>query len=1617
MLVKEGIVVASRSRLNRHLLECLTAVLMVVVTSLLPTCNGSWTTSFVQNNIPIPAGLREDLLTVSDPTSVINVFIVFRGNVSFAQAMQTDPAVLLGSCISSATDSKFGWNNWRSRFTYNVAVSDTVITLQLTPAAGYSPSKSDVISCGLGLPGTNGAIYALGTLDATDLYATFSVKPAEKVSSRLFLSCTSGNNNLYTTPQVTYTETAIRDNGLCIEVWMIGDNWDSTLVASMPQYLDCFSTDMSTCDTFRKLVRDSQYFFYDGVNSPQRFVISINRSVTRTFNPSQNIFVGFVPPTSRGQMYGQKNVAFTLLTIDNNFTVSGYSNALVLPMFRQLDVNSSTRVGAGFPPGIAGADSLNMDLSENCIRGKNSSTKSCPMVLLVYMASWNFQITTLGTSDLQAIGFYSNNTGAYLAPTFVASVPSLVLDSSGKTPALYMSLSGDANYDIAVKDVIQVYLPYSLFADNQGAREPPAYNLTITVWPSPGNISSDLFTPSMLLPQSTFWTGGAQYRITLGGESFLSEFAADFLNLTYIQGTADAAGWSKWKSCALPERSIYFDTIHGKLDKRVLVLNFQECPQYAQAVTMETIALTFGTQYLASGIALATPPTLPLVFTVIKSTPVYAVTGTVVYTIDDVLNGAVSFRIVLRGGTAFRDGRLDPSVAGDCATQLRASMQNITRNTVDSENWGNATIQAELLNANSLSYVEDKYGSLTLLDVTFLADSNYFTNRGENITFGSIPAVCIQSNEPISKTSTVPQLKITARIAVLSVVVASSPTSSDFGSLSAFPAPTLRVGGATIVITAEPNTDTFDVASVTAAKERIVNSFVCTSPQPFGFRATRDSIVNVTLISSLKIVVTFNALPQFAITAIENVALVIDASWTTSQQTPLINGNTTFVINPSPGSISLVDSLVQSAAYVTEDDIRAGNLWFQFSMIGDLWRQERDPYVAMFSGPTGESTGLLSLVDELVPSIEYFNFTSTNTSQYLTLQLQASDTYDISALETLRITFSAEAASSGLAPRFDQGDGSFTFQIRPSAGRFVVSGQTGLTEKIVREGGSILYLTLFGEKWTTTAAQCVRGGISITTSTTRNALLSSTIIPIYGNGMALLNRFTLSVTMFPARSGTNVYILGSTLSDTLRINISSQCVVSGITPLQGVTELHITSSQGELTLGTTTPSVITEDIVRTQSIQIQIVLDGSSWATGIDQQPLSISLLEGFSSTSSPLNEPSGFLVHRDALFSLRSLTVVPDILKTNKSITVRTVAQPTYDISEDEVITFTITDASFISNGVLPSPAQISFVVKALQQELVLMYQPPGGQFSSSLLEASVKNLLSISKLTSSTTSSSSSANATLYRPVATTLISQSGLLYVVSCAFNVTPTSDDPRTSVELLDALFALDSTYVYTQTGIKCSALSTATLCAAEAATPSPSSSSNSDDDAMTIAYWLIGAASVFALFAIVVAVAFLLHKRELGGGLRNGSTTHKMGRRTRVPHYLSGQGPTTSRQPVASRMLTPMSLRSYALSRNNNFATTAKTVEDPVFEETSPTTSSDPLHNTTNGGTMRLNASISGTNNRSSGQSQQQSRSPMMGEMPQLRDAAADERYRTYERLLKRNPSATRSVQQMMELDS
>jgi hypothetical protein len=1586
----------------------LLAVLCAVV---LPTCYGAWSIDFVQSGVPL-AGLREDLLTVSNPTSVVPVAIRFTnvGNVTFAQAMQHDQAVLLGSCISSATDNRFGWNNWKSRFTFSVSVSDSRVTLLLTPSAGYSPSKSDVISCGLGLPGTNGAIYALSTLEASDLYATFSVKPAEQVSSNVFVSCTGGNNSLYLRPPAIYSETNIRENGLCIEAWIVGDNWDPTIVATLPQYIDCTSADAATCELFRGLVRDPRYFSYDVVNSPQRFVISVNRSVTRSFNPSQDMTIGFVLPTNRGQTYGLKNIPLNLISVDNNFTLSGYSNALILPRFRRLDTNSAVRVAGGFLPGIAGSDSINLDLSENCIRGKNTSIETCPMVFLVYLnTSVNeFDVTAspYGLTDLRAIGFLSNSTGTYLTPTFVASLTVVgvtTVNQEIKKLAMYMTLAGDLTYDTAAKDVIQVYLPYSLFSSIQTVREPPTFNLTITVWPSPGNISSDLFTGGVLLPQSTFWSGGVKYRITLGGESFLPTIITDFLNLTTIDGAADAAGWRQWKTCAFPDGSIYFDTVNGKRDSRVLVLDMQECPQYSQAVTQEKIALSFGPQYLASGMMLATPPTLPLTFTVLKSTPVYAVTGVVVYTLDDVLGGLVNFRIVLRGGTSFRDGRVDPSVAGDCAAQLRANMLNTSRNTVDSENWGNASVQAELLTANSLRYIEDKYGYLTLIEVSFQAGSRYFTSRGENITFGSIPAVCIQSGEAVSKASNVPQLKITARIAVIRVMVAVSETSSADAQLSAFPASTLRVGGVKIVITAAANTDTFDISSAgNDMVTRVVNSFVCTSPQPYGFRATRSSLVNVTLNDPLTITVTLKAVPQFAITAMENVSLVIDAGWMTSQQDPTITTNTSFVIYPSPGSIQLLTSFVQSVPFVTEDHLRSGDLWFQFAMIGDQWRQERAPYVAMFSGPTGESTGLLALVDELVPSIEYFNFTSSDTFQYLTLQLQASDNYDISAIETLRITFSADASSSGLAPLFSQGDGSFSFEIRPSTGRLVVSGQTVLTEKAVREGGSILYLTLFGEKWTASAAQCVRNGIRITTSSSRNDLLSSTIIPTYGNGMTLLSRHTLSVNMFAARSGTNVYVLGSSQFDTMLINVSSQCVVSGIAPLQGVAALRITSSQGELTLGTITPAVVTEETIRTQSIQIQIVLDGSTWAGGIDQQPLSISLLEGFSSASSPLNEPSGFQVHRDDLFSLRSLTVVPDILKTNKSITVRTVAQPTYDISQYEIVTFTITDASFISNGVLPSPAQVSFVVKALQQQMVFLYQPPGGQFSPTQLEGGIRSLLSISLGSSSSSASvsstdSSAANATaLYRPVTTSLISQNGLLYIVSCAFNVTPSSDDPRTSVELLEALFALDPTYVYSQTGIKCSALSTANLCASETSTPAPVVSSGGNDDAMTIAYWMIAAASVLALFVIVVVVAFLLHKRALGGGLRSGSHSHKMGRQTKVPQYLSGQGPNTSQVSVASRMLTPMSLRSFALSRTpaalaTSTVATKNESTSLDFADTNMSESSPNPH------TLQLNG--------------------RHGRGPPQRDAATDERYRTYERLLKRNPSASRNVQQMMELDS
>eukprot|EP00658_Telonema_sp_P-2_P061868 TRINITY_DN5053_c0_g1_i1.p1 TRINITY_DN5053_c0_g1~~TRINITY_DN5053_c0_g1_i1.p1 ORF type:complete len:682 (-),score=122.55 TRINITY_DN5053_c0_g1_i1:449-2494(-) len=436
--------------------------------------------------------------------------------------------------------------------------------------------------------------------------------------------------------------------------------------------------------------------------------------------------------------------------------------------------------------------------------------------------------------------------------------------------------------------------------------------------------------------------------------------------------------------------------------------------------------------------------------------------------------------------------------------------------------------------------------------------------------------------------------------------------------------------------------------------------------------------------------------------------------------------------------------------------------------------------------------------------------------------------------------------------------------ISVTRGTIILSGATRLNEKKIRQGGIEMYLTLFGEKWATStdSALCVRNNMHLSTPAT-DQQLNESILPYNTGGTTQSDLVELKTNLIqiPLRRF-RLYDIDSGFTDVLTVNIPGLCVQSGLQPLYRPMLVPILPTEGELRLSSTDPVTIFESDVRTYPIKIVFQLDGDTWNQDLQNNPAA--LVAGFASTSSWVSEPNGFFAARTTLLNL-GIGLVPDVRLTDTTLEVSFKPTPDYNINNDETITFSIADPTFVTSGRLPSPSTVSFTVSITVKTIILIVDDklPGsikdGRYDVLRLRTLIANMLS----------------TTVDRISGYVNTTRADNLLVIPINFEGTPTVLDTRGNTELEEYFMNTKQAYLEATMGIRQLYYSDApptdsTIGDSGVSGGSASGSSAATDSTFEVGMWLVGGLSFILLLVAGYVFAMFVKQSKLGGAVRRGT---------------------------------------------------------------------------------------------------------------------------------------------------
>jgi hypothetical protein len=902
--------------------------------------------------------------------------------------------------------------------------------------------------------------------------------------------------------------------------------------------------------------------------------------------------------------------------------------------------------------------------------------------------------------------------------------------------------------DVTNASNISFIVPFQLFQN----REPPLRGnkpLVIQVRPSPARVTN--FTERDL-KQSSIWTGGFQFNITLQGETWDQEATrATFVDATkvaYTDGNLNLLTWPTLKYDIVPPSALSFPL------PNVLTVTFVQNVDY-QLNKTEAETITF--QLTADMMASKTEPrsTIGAVVNVTVVKPTLVVLGSKTFHERDVKAGAVRFTLTL-AGERWRT---------DDFTALCGSKFVWTSDAVlpDDHGWNDAEIQRQLMDgAIGIPLVRN-------LVIQWRNVSDYDIVRAETISI-RVPKECMSGDwdSPPEGAPTIviePQAaKVTTYFVDTAQVAATAANPASLyekrlpvpleshstwysdvhPQLSGERLPTVtesRVRSGDVSLVFDLREDRFNVSalqlSLAAMQEQLVTSMAARGVDAQGWDQTRLNVVdlpNLQLrLDGAQLIVPINFYAEFGVSETERVQLSPDPLWMRSEVSP--EDAMAFFIVASPGLVTVSGWTGQNTgATVSEDIVRNGQLQFDLRLLGDSWSSDRAAYSASLSAivtapERPQPTGIEGARLEAIPGMEFWRFGSTGGYATLGVTFQRAESYDIAKPEVVRIQLDNRTVSSRLSPSWlylGAETPSFTFTVQPSPGTLLLSGNIHkVTEHDLREQAIVVRLMLIGETFVTTPLANVTALIiqSIVSddrafAATRDQLLAPTATSVSVVRDELVLRFG------PLRS----YALASTLdSDRVQIRMPKSLFQSGLLPLftsPFVDDAMASSATdaGMLTIplfkvnpsgggirvvlvgsnasGDGRTVTVPESALAPLSsspLLLELALDGDTWdVVAVRAKPGLF--LSGFRSTTPMTTEPHGFSRYAYDILQLGTPGAAIRIMSANTVRVALCGACPGvhYDLSDKDQVIFALPSAEFVNKKVSPTPASLEITVQA---------------------------------------------------------------------------------------------------------------------------------------------------------------------------------------------------------------------------------------------------------------------------------------------------------------------------------
>ena len=1396
----------------------------------------------------------------------------------FKAGLKTDRSVIPGSCRSLSTKNQDGWNKWKSFLNTSIFVNvdltdqNKKLNIYLVKVSGFALLESETIRCGP-LTDAQGTKLYTGDIPAGDEVFQLEINSAirrdgtAKPSADFlpYIRAIDSNSQLVDSSG-SLKEWDIRNNGLLLYFVVRLDVWKAD---KLPQLIPFF-----TCGDAVDCLKDillPRHFTIPPA-TPNILILNISRTDARLFDiPAP---VGKTNALSFG-VNGNSLAQFTLKGLELNVGETRWSirHNLHVPLVAMIDGAFATPALETTQVTIKYLPNNQLTITENCLRGKEPRSATCPSTLffkckeiipnpadqLTRPHFHNNGPNTAGDISRHALtSKYAEMASLPWLKTVVADPPASASNLASTT--LGLILNAIPGYETWVDDTIEINLPFSVFANFEAPlsrlmtsatdtfTEPAVMSLIVK--PSPGFIRAITFD----VEEADIRQGGMVMYYVLDGESFW-ESTLDTLLEAF--STTASEGWATRADCFLPPGSITFNkTATGKANTSVIKLSFVPCKGF-HTIERDTVTLDLaklvGKGMIRSRELLTASNSLS--FLVRKSPGEMVYTGRQIITETDIWNATWNFTLELT------DDKWNFKNNAQCAADVMAQwVSNVSLGPACAQCWSVMDRKREIIGPNLESFVALSPDNATMtFQAQYVPGSTYDTGRAETILI-TVPGSCTKSGEAVRRGEIKVTVKPRAGFAAMGVTFG---TPDEAVETTAVSESKVRAGKASIVLFAQR--ETWDITYPDLATE-VVNALVSNGSEAFGWNVRRSSLIanppTSVAISRTKIVIDLAVTISYDIRANETLFIPISSAWVDSRElpTPSVLMLTIFA---SAGHVNVSNWFGSSREVVTEEDVRHGRLWFEFTLIGDQFRRDQSYFANSFFSADASPTSFGTLVrTSLMPDNKLFNFTVPNEGvEVLNLQLQTSAFLDVhQAQENIFIRLQNSTVESGINPVFLSGDGvestEFAFSVARVPGRLVVSGSIfNLDEKKFRQStGMSVYLTLVGDQWSSNGTVGLWAKIK-----SRRAVASTLSGAAAADEVSGFNSLKASL-LPPSRvvlASPNVIVLNFQSNRNYEINDDEiidftpplDSFKSGLKPItSGPLEVLVQRTGGEIRAATGGGTIaLTEIDIRSRNFTVSIAVDGDNWNQQTIVNDPETFLSAAFNSLSSLLREPRGFAKYKDAILGLPTPVVRP------RGGTIQVMFQPTplYDITEDETIVFTAT-ANYVNTLIRPDPSTVSITVLATSRTIVCVVDDSrvlsrSFRFNTFQFASVVANMLSVSP-------------SRIAVRVNTTAYNDEKLL-VLLMNFAGSPSEGDFLSFAELTSLFFAVSPSFREAQTAIRYAYPeddpSQLLRAAAAADTVSSTPQTVKDDvSAVEIIVWV--SASVGFLLVIAIGYAGVMH---------------------------------------------------------------------------------------------------------------------------------------------------------------